>query len=575
MSLEERKVYTIRSGAYSVNLFEEEIRFISSFFFEIFQADKDSNEVEIEGGRKIISIIQDLRKGKIKKRSVKRTKLTMKYMLCSASNGEARMYKKAISEKIPIYAKIRREENEVRRIYSSETLPESPPDILVRFPKTKHRCSYHDFGYFTDNSKVIDNEYCEKDGLHINSRLRQFARYIYPPMSLLNDVRNSKEEDVFVTTFYDRNDISRIIKIPIIRENFCIAGGSVFSHLMYGVNKSDVDIFPIGCSQDTVEKAIVEAYNHLNTCHDVIVSRGKYAISFSYNKYGICKKMTEIADFIMKIFRFSYLLCYKIKDRLYDFKYRSNMGREELIQILKKKDITQLSIAMKHMDIEKDKWTPSVVIEGFSKLQNKLREIDLPLSSIIYENFFQHIERREIQFILQNNRTVSELLSRFDIDCCSLAIYKDKFYGTKRSIYSIVNRTNVIDPTRQSPSYIMRLHKYRRRGFGIFVPGMSVEEYMSATRSNIRKEEGLCGLVKYHSLRRKSDYASQTIFFENIDTLFDRVQEIDGIHYLFPEELLHSDYTSEMVGSINQRDGEFYNVGSFYWKHDESIYRIV
>lgn len=565
MSFEKQEVYTIKSGNYSVELLEEEIPFISQFFYEVFQADTTTTELEIDGGRAIIQLIESLRDGNLSKYSVEKTKLTTKYMLCLPDNGELRMYRKELKEKLPLYYAIRCEEIEARKAYSFSDLSDGSPNILIELKEIPSIWSQYD-----NQNIVLDPS--------MNVVQAKGAWGVMLPNFLYNKYhpkRKSFTEKEYVKSFYDANGILDIFDLPIM-QNFCVAGGSLLHYIYDADNRSDIDIFPIGCDEDTVKNAIVDVYNHLRGYYDkesIIISRGKYAISLSFNSYGLSMKDISVATLIMKLLSFSYL----IENGDYDWKYydvQTSYGHEELLNILEDEDHEQMEKIMLFMKIDVDGWKPSDIILGFNRLKKKLDGIDLG-RILQRKEFFECIGVNELQFILQNNREVSEVLCRFDIDCCALAVYKDKFYATKRSIYSIANRVNIIDPTRQSPSYIERLIKYRNRGFKIFVPGFNGELMSKTSASNKQFKSGLGALIKAPDIK-KSDYNFNTVIIDDINKLFDRVQERDNKKFLFPKKLLYANYKQPMVGSINQIDDIFYNIDSpNYIDNEETSYHIV
>ena len=82
-----------------------------------------------------------------------------------------------------------------------------------------------------------------------------------------------------------------------------------------------------------------------------------------------------------------------------------------------------------------------------------------------------------IQFILLKSRSRYEILNRFDVDSCCIGfdIYdRTKFYALPRFTRAFETKTNVVDPTRQSPTYVGRLLKYLARGFKIGIPGIAM-----------------------------------------------------------------------------------------------------
>ncbi|KAK1776822.1 hypothetical protein QBC45DRAFT_394854 [Copromyces sp. CBS 386.78] len=77
---------------------------------------------------------------------------------------------------------------------------------------------------------------------------------------------------------------------------------------------------------------------------------------------------------------------------------------------------------------------------------------------------------RHIQIVLRIYKSVSEILTGFDIDCSGAAYDGKQVYCTPRALQSYMTQTNHIDLTRRSPSYENRLSKYSRRGFEVYWP---------------------------------------------------------------------------------------------------------
>ena len=74
---------------------------------------------------------------------------------------------------------------------------------------------------------------------------------------------------------------------------------------------------------------------------------------------------------------------------------------------------------------------------------------------------------RHVQIVLRLYKSISEILTGFDIDCSTFAYNGKQVFGTPRGIAAFMTQTNTIDLTRRSPSYETRLAKYARRGFEI------------------------------------------------------------------------------------------------------------
>lgn len=75
---------------------------------------------------------------------------------------------------------------------------------------------------------------------------------------------------------------------------------------------------------------------------------------------------------------------------------------------------------------------------------------------------------RHIQIVLRIYKSVSEILTGFDIDCSGAAFDGKQVYCTPRALESYMTQINRIDLSRRSPSYENRLSKYSHRGFEIY-----------------------------------------------------------------------------------------------------------
>jgi hypothetical protein len=78
-----------------------------------------------------------------------------------------------------------------------------------------------------------------------------------------------------------------------------------------------------------------------------------------------------------------------------------------------------------------------------------------------------NMKELEIQIILRDYFSISEILHSFDISSCAIAYDGKKTYFTKLAEWSIINQLNVILPEYRSATYEIRLKKYFDRGFGL------------------------------------------------------------------------------------------------------------
>jgi hypothetical protein len=77
---------------------------------------------------------------------------------------------------------------------------------------------------------------------------------------------------------------------------------------------------------------------------------------------------------------------------------------------------------------------------------------------------------RHIQIVLRIYKSISEILTGFDVDCSCAAYDGKQVWAAPRAMTAYMTQTNTIDLTRRSPSYESRLSKYSHRGFEVYWP---------------------------------------------------------------------------------------------------------
>ncbi|KAI1386921.1 ankyrin [Hypoxylon trugodes] len=75
---------------------------------------------------------------------------------------------------------------------------------------------------------------------------------------------------------------------------------------------------------------------------------------------------------------------------------------------------------------------------------------------------------RHVQIVLRVYKSISEILTGFDIDCSCAAYDGKQVYCTPRALASYITQINPIDLSRRSPSYENRLSKYSHRNFEVY-----------------------------------------------------------------------------------------------------------
>ena len=81
-----------------------------------------------------------------------------------------------------------------------------------------------------------------------------------------------------------------------------------------------------------------------------------------------------------------------------------------------------------------------------------------------------------VQLITFTCRSTADLLLRFDVDCCAIAWepQRGRVVATKRAQHAIKTQVNVANSAFETSGYTIRLEKYARRGFALFVPGLDL-----------------------------------------------------------------------------------------------------
>jgi hypothetical protein len=69
-------------------------------------------------------------------------------------------------------------------------------------------------------------------------------------------------------------------------------------------------------------------------------------------------------------------------------------------------------------------------------------------------------------------KSISEILTGFDIDAAGGAYDGSQVYVTPRALGSFITQINHVDLSRRSPSYENRLSKYSRRNFEVYWPDL-------------------------------------------------------------------------------------------------------
>ena len=103
------------------------------------------------------------------------------------------------------------------------------------------------------------------------------------------------------------------------------------------------------------------------------------------------------------------------------------------------------------------------MIHGFRKL-------------LYSQNVLAQYPYRSVQIVLRLYSSPAEALAGFDVDVACCAYDGDRVWANPRAIVSMMRQSNIVDMTRRSPSYEVRLAKYSSRGFEVYIPGLKRSE---------------------------------------------------------------------------------------------------
>ncbi|XP_006457063.1 hypothetical protein AGABI2DRAFT_181422 [Agaricus bisporus var. bisporus H97] len=108
---------------------------------------------------------------------------------------------------------------------------------------------------------------------------------------------------------------------------------------------------------------------------------------------------------------------------------------------------------------------------------------------------------RSVQIVLRLYRSPAEVLAGFDIDAPCCAYDGEHVWANPRAITAMIRQCNTVDVSRRSPSYEIRLEKYAKRGFEVYVPNLKREDVdPTIYERSIVKIQGLARLLVLEKL---------------------------------------------------------------------------
>lgn len=113
---------------------------------------------------------------------------------------------------------------------------------------------------------------------------------------------------------------------------------------------------------------------------------------------------------------------------------------------------------------------------------------------------------RHVQIVLRIYKSITEILTGFDVDCNCAAYDGKQVWASPRALASYMTQTNTIDLTRRSPSYQNRLSKYRHRGFEVRFPELDRSRVdPTIYERSFTRTEGLARLLILEQLPKSSE----------------------------------------------------------------------
>ncbi|OTA91317.1 hypothetical protein M434DRAFT_351757 [Hypoxylon sp. CO27-5] len=113
-------------------------------------------------------------------------------------------------------------------------------------------------------------------------------------------------------------------------------------------------------------------------------------------------------------------------------------------------------------------------IEKIKQIESRIRDAILSEVTVVRTKnaitICSQYPTRHVQIVLRVYKSISEILTGFDIDCSGAAYDGTQVYCTPRALASYITQINPIDLSRRSPSYENRLSKYSHRNFEVYWP---------------------------------------------------------------------------------------------------------
>ena len=177
----------------------------------------------------------------------------------------------------------------------------------------------------------------------------------------------------------------------------------------------------------------------------------------------------------------------------------------------------------------------------------------------------------EVQIITKFYNNITEVFAHFDLDSCCVGYSNGKLYALPRFIRSLAYSGNVFDPHKNSPSYIHRLKKYNKRGFNIYIPGLTkndndynknncIVKILREKSDRFEKDSDYCDFFVCMKNRNNKEINEVLEYFHNRNKFMDTFQ-IENIDDIFTEHEFNFNWntTSKSIQNDYYKDMYFSN----------------
>ena len=392
--------------------------------------------------------------------------------------------------------------------YCQESILIDFPDIincpfkLLEKLKNKNKISIEEknYGNITDNFEyycyITMDDTTETGGYKIPSHLIGNKISCNPKYILSHEGHKSLKEnnDKIIKCPICYSEI-KIDKLEIIlpKKNYEMKefNDPIESEFFNVLSHKIIDIKKIKDNIDFNKIYIMDELNFETTSYEftkdtpIIINKLNQHLMTTRTENQFNSKINEKYNFITKIdmtniciaggFVKSILLNQQIND--IDFFFHGITNKKEILMRLKKL-ITEIIKEFKNL-------IPNVFFMLIYKENNNVYEI-LCLehlfknNNISEENIMQNPDNfkfhYKIQIILTNNLNIQSIFNKFDLWSCCVAYDGKHVYFNDESYYSYKYMINIIDESKYSDLFDMRLQKYFTYGFSIVLPNLNIQK---------------------------------------------------------------------------------------------------